>query len=131
MTGREGDDIPLFMTVTLPVWLVWIGQWFVSALALALTAAVIPGFRIRGFGTALVASLVLGVLNIFVTPVLQFLGFPLTVLTLGFFIFVIDAIVLRICAAMLDDFEISNWFSAIIGAIVLAFANAFLHWLII
>jgi putative membrane protein len=119
------------MTVHLPIWLVWIAQWFVSALALALTAALIPGFRIRGFGTALIASLVLGILNIFVTPVLQFLAIPFTILTLGFFIFVVDAIVLRICAALLDDFEISNWFSAILGAIVLAFANSLLHYLII
>lgn len=119
------------MTVTISPWIVWIGQWIVSALALALTAALIPGFRIRGFGTALIASLVLGILNIFVTPVLQFLAIPFTLLTLGLFIFVVDAIVLRICAALLDDFEISNWFSAFFGAIVLALANSFLHWLII
>lgn len=122
---------PSFMTVTISPWIVWIGQWFVSALALALTAAMIPGFRIRGFSTALIASLVLGILNIFVTPVLQFLAIPLTILSLGLFIFVVDAIVLRICAAMLDDFEISNWLSAFLGAVVLALANSFLHWLII
>jgi len=119
------------MTVTIPIWIVWIGQWLVSGLALALTAAVVPGFRLRGFGTALIASLVLGILNIFVNPVLQFLAIPFTILTLGFFIFVVDAIVLRICAAFLDDFEITNWFSAILGAIVLALAHSLLHYLII
>ena len=119
------------MTVTLPTWIVWIAQWLVSGLALALTAAVVPGFRLRGFGTALIASLVLGLLNFLVRPVLIFLTIPLTILTLGLFIWVVDAIVLRICAAFLDDFEISNWLSAILGAFVLALANGLLHYLLV
>ncbi len=111
--------------------MVWIAQWIVSGMAIALTAAVVPGFRIRGFGTALIASLVIGLLNIFVRPVLVFLTLPLTLLTIGLFLIVVNAIVLRICAAFLDDFEISNWFSAILGAIVLALADTLLHALLI
>jgi putative membrane protein len=119
------------MTVTLPTWIVWAAQWLVSGLALALTAAVVPGFRLRGFGTALIASLVLGLLNFLVRPVLIFLTIPLTILTLGLFIWVVDAIVLRICAAFLDDFEIKGWLSAIFGAFVLALFNGLLHYLLI
>src|SRR4051812_26362023 len=90
-------------------------HWMVSGVALALTAAVVPGFRIRGFGTALIASLFIGAANVVLRPILIFLTFPLTILTLGFFIFVVDAIILRISAAVLKDMEISSWFSAIIG----------------
>ncbi len=111
--------------------MVWIAQWLVSGLALALTAALVPGFRIRGFGTALIASLVIGLLNIFVRPILVFLTLPLTIITIGLFLIVVNAIVLRITAAFLDDMEISNWLSAILGAIVLAFADSLLHYLII
>ena len=112
-------------------WIQWIGYWIVSAAALALTAAVVPGFRVRGFGTALFASAVIGIANIFIRPVLIFLSIPLTILTLGLFIFVVDAIILRLCAALLDDFDITNWFSAIIGAVILAISSSFLHWVFI
>ena len=112
----------------------WIGllaHWIVSGLALALTAALVPGFRIRGFGSALIASLVIGVANIFLRPLLILLTLPLTILTLGFFILVVDAIILRICAGILKDFEITGWLSAIFGAIILALTSTFLHWLFI
>lgn len=119
------------MQVTVPSWIVWISQWIVSGMALALTAALVPGFRLRGFGSALIASLVIGLLNIFVRPVLVFLTFPLTLLTIGLFLIVVNAIVLRLSAALLDDFEISGWLSAILGAIVLALADSLLHALLI
>lgn len=112
-------------------WVTWIAQWVVSGLALAVTAAVVPGFKLRGFTTALIATLVLGLANTFVYPVLVILTLPLTILTLGLFLWVIDAIILRLCAALLDDFEITNWFSAIIGALILALTSSFLHWMLI
>jgi len=112
-------------------WIGWLAHWIVSGLALALTAALVPGFRIRGFGSALIASLIIGLANLFLRPILVFLTFPLTLLTLGFFLFVVDAIVLRICAAFLKNFEITNWLSAIFGAILLALTSTFLHWLLI
>lgn len=106
-------------------------HWIVSGAALALTAALTPGFRIRGFGAALMASLLIAAVNFFLRPILDFLTFPLTFLTLGFFVFVVDAIILRLCAAFMKDFEISNWLSAIFGAIVLAITSGFLHWIAI
>lgn len=109
----------------------WIAYWIVSALALALTAAIVPGFRIRRFKGALIASLIIGLANMFVRPLLVFLTFPITILTLGLFLWVVDAIVLRLCAALLDDFEISNWLSAILGAIILAITSSLLHWMFI
>jgi putative membrane protein len=102
-------------------------HWLVSAVALWLTALLVPGFRLRNFSSAMVASLIIGLANILVRPVLLFLTFPITIITLGLFIWVIDAIVLRICAGILRDFEITNWISAILGALLLALFNAVLH----
>jgi putative membrane protein len=100
-------------------------------LALALTAALVPGFRIRGFGTAMVAVLLIGAANILIRPVLVFLTLPFTILTLGLFLFVVDAIILRLCAAFLRNFEITNWLSAILGAIILAMASSIMHFALI
>jgi putative membrane protein len=106
-------------------------HWIVSGLALAVAAALTPGFRIRGFSTALFASLLIGGANIVLKPLLVFLTLPLTIITLGLFLFVVDAIILRICAAFLKDFEITGWISAIIGAVFLALTSSLLHWLFI
>jgi putative membrane protein len=112
-------------------WVYLLLYWIVSALALGLTAFLTPGFRIRGFGTAMLATFLIAVANYYIRPVLLFLTFPITVLTLGFFIFVVDAIILRLSAAFLGDFEISGWLSAILGAILLSITSGLLHWLLI
>lgn len=112
-------------------WIMLLLSWMVSGAALALTAAIVPGFRVRGFSTALIASLIIGVANMFVRPILIFLTLPLTVVTLGFFIFVVDAFILRICAGMLKEMEITNWISAIFGAIILMITSSVLHWMFI
>jgi putative membrane protein len=106
-----------------------LAHWLVSAFALWLTALLIPGFRLKSYSSALIASLIIGLANILIRPLLLFLTFPLTILTLGLFIFVVDAIVLRICAGIMKNFDITNWFSAIIGAIVLAITNTLFHFL--
>jgi putative membrane protein len=111
--------------------LVVILHWVVSSLALALTAAIVPGFRLRGFFTAMMATLIIGLLNYILWYPLAFFTFPFIILTFGLFVFVIDAIVLRVCAAFMKNFEITNWFSAIIGAVFLALTNSLLHYLLI
>ena len=106
-------------------------HWLVSGLALALTAALVPGFRIRGFFTTLMAVFLIGAANSFVWPVLFILTLPLTIITFGLFVFILNAIILRLCAAFLKDFEISGWLSAIAGAMILAIMSSFLHWMLI
>jgi putative membrane protein len=112
-------------------WLGWLLYWIVSAAALAITAAIVPGFRIKNFRTAMVSSLIIGIVNFCLRWLLIVLTLPLTILTLGFFIFVVDAIILKISSWFIEDFEITNWFSAILGAIILALMSGLLHWLII
>ncbi len=98
-------------------------QWLLSSVVLLVVAYLVPGFRIHSFGSAMIASLVLGLLNALVRPILFFLTIPITILTLGLFTFVLNAIILRLAAGMLKGFDIDGWLSAIIGAIVLAIVN--------
>ncbi len=94
--------------------------WIVSSLLLYITAIIVPGFKISSFLRAMIAALVIGLLNMFIRPLLIFLSLPITIITLGLFIFVVNAIILRLAAGMLKGFDIHGWFPAIIGALVLA-----------
>src|SRR4051812_30735921 len=98
-------------------------HWVVSAVALLLTTYVVPGFRVRDFSSALMASVVIGIVNAVIGPFLLFLTLPLNMLTLGLFTFVVNAIVLKICAWLLRDFQITSWLSAIVGAVILSFVS--------
>lgn len=106
-------------------------HWFVSALAFMITAYLVRGFKIGSFGSALIAAFVLGLANIFVRPVLLFLTLPLNILTLGLFTFVVDGLILKICAAFLPKFEIKTWGAAIFGAFILTMTGAILHYFLV
>lgn len=106
-------------------------HWFVSALALLITAHVVRGFKVRNFTSALVAAVVIGLANIVVWPLLIFLTLPINLMTLGLFTFVVNGAVLRICAAILRGFEIDSWAAAIFGAVILSLVGTGLHyWLV-
>ena len=113
-----------------PSLLYYILQWFTSALAVLVTAKLVPGFNISGFGSALWAAIIIGIANIVLWPILMFLTLPINILTLGLFTFVVNGALLKICAALLSGFEINGWFPAIIGAIVLAIVSAILNFFI-
>ncbi len=98
--------------------------WLVSAVALIVTARLVPGFEIRNFGTALLVALVVGLFNAVLWPVLMLLTLPVNLLTLGLFSFVISAALLKLSAAFVSDFRIDGWVPAIIGAVVLALLQA-------
>lgn len=99
----------------------------VNALALLGTAYIVPGFKVDTFTTALLAAIVLGVVNTFIKPILSFISTPLTIVTLGLFAFVINAVVLFIVAAVVPGFTLDGWVPAIIGAIVLAVVAGILN----
>ena len=94
--------------------------WVSSALFLYLTAAIVPGFTIKSFGSALIATVVIGFFNMWLQPIFMFMTLPLNFLTFGFFAFVVNAVILRISAGLLKGFDIDGWLPAIAGAIVLA-----------
>ena len=97
----------------------WIVNWLVAALALWLMAQIIPGIQIREFKTAMIAAVVLAVFDVTVGPVLRFIAFPLTFLTLGLFSFVLKAVILKLTALFTPGFKIDGFLNAVLGALVL------------
>ena len=92
----------------------------VNTLAILLAAAVVPGIEVRGVATAIGAGLVLGLVNAVVRPVLLVLTFPLTLLTLGLFIFVLNALCLWLTAALVKGFEVQGFWPALFGALIVS-----------
>ncbi len=105
-------------------------NWLVSAVSLLIVAHIIPGIAIEGFFTALIAALVIGLVNATVGLVLKILTFPLTILTLGIFWWVINALMLWFASAIVRGFEVRSFFAAFFGAIVLALVNMLLRWIL-
>lgn len=103
--------------------------WILSALALMMTSKMVKGFEVKSFGSAMVTSVIVGLLNMTLRPILFFLTLPLNILTLGLFTFVINAIILKAAAGILSGFNIRGWAPAIIGAIVLAIVNMMIFWI--
>lgn len=101
----------------------------VSGLAVLLTSKIVPGFEIKGFFTAIASALLIAVMNFLLWWLLFFLTLPINVLTFGLFTFVINGIILKICASMMPGFELRSWFSAILGAIVLSLVSTGLHFI--
>jgi putative membrane protein len=101
--------------------------WILSAVALLITSKLVKGFEIKNFKAALVASLVIGLLNAILRPLLILLTLPINILTLGLFTFVVNAIVLRLAAGMMSSFKIADWLTAIIGAFVLVIVQILMN----
>jgi putative membrane protein len=94
--------------------------------ALGLFAAqIVPGIRIRGLGTLVVAALLLGIVNAVIRPIVLLLTLPLTVLTLGLFIFVVNGISLVLVAWLVPGFHLSGLGAAILGSIVVGLTSWF------
>jgi putative membrane protein len=106
-------------------------HWIVSAIAVIFTAYLVRGFKVKGFFSALMAALFIGLANAIIWPILIFLTLPINILTFGLFTFVVNGAVLRICAAFLPGFEIDSWMSAIFGAIILALVSTGLHYFLV
>ena len=95
-----------------------ITKWLLSASALLFVAYVYHGVQVANFTSALVAALVIGLLNAFVRPVLVVLTLPVTVLTLGLFLFVINALVFWAASALLAGFFVSGFWAALVGSVL-------------
>lgn len=92
--------------------------WIINAICLLLLAYIMPAVHVAGFGTALIVALVLGLLNIFIRPVLILLTFPVNLLTLGLFTFVINGFLFWLSAQILSGFTVRSFGWAILAAIV-------------
>jgi putative membrane protein len=94
-------------------------RWILNTLALFIVVTLVPGFYYRSVVTLAIAALVLGLLNAIVRPILFILTFPLTVVTLGLFLLVLNAIMLELTAMLVPGFHITSFWWAIIGALLL------------
>lgn len=105
-------------------------RWLINALSLLIVAYLVPGFVLHGFVAALIAAVVFGFVNATLGLVLKIITFPLTIVTFGLFLIVINAIMLKMAASVTPGFIVHTWTAAFLGAIVLSLVSTFLHWLI-
>ncbi|MBC5862393.1 phage holin family protein [Flavobacterium turcicum] len=92
----------------------------VTALLVVILSHFMPGVRIAGFTTALIVAVVLGLLNIFIKPIIVFFTLPVTVLTLGLFLLVINALMVLLCTKIVGGFAVDGFITAFIFSIVLS-----------
>ncbi len=95
-------------------------KWFLFAILVILTAIIIPGISVSSFASALLVCIVLGLINTFIKPIVQFISLPVTFLTLGLFAFVVNALLLMLAGAITPGFEVEGFWSAIFGSILLS-----------
>lgn len=105
-------------------------HWILSAIAVWIVANIVPGIHVNGAVAALIAAAVIGLINATIGFILKILTFPLTVLTLGLFWFVINALMLELAAAFVRGFYVRNFVAAFIGAILLSIVSSLLQWLV-
>ena len=94
-------------------------RWLINTLALLFIAQLVPGFVVENFFSALIAALVLGLVNAFVRPILLLLTLPINLLTLGLFTFVVNALMLLLVSHVVKGFTITSFAAAFIGALLL------------
>ena len=108
----------------------FIVRLLISAVGLWLASAIIPGLVITGLDTLILAAILQGFINAVIRPIAIILTLPFTILTLGMFLLVINAAMLGLVAALLDDFVISGFFAALFGSLVISFFSWWASWAI-
>ncbi|MBV8618091.1 MAG: phage holin family protein [Curvibacter sp.] len=93
-------------------------KWLLSAAALLFVAYLYPGVEVRSFGSALIAAFVIGLFNVVLRPVLVLLTLPVTIVTLGLFLFVINALMFWSAAGVLAGFQVNGFGAALIGSLI-------------
>jgi putative membrane protein len=94
-------------------------RWLLSAATLLLIAYFVPGFQVASFYAALIAALVLGLLNAIIRPIVHILALPVTILTLGLFSLVINALMMWLASSMVKGFDVDGFWPAFVGAIIM------------
>lgn len=105
-------------------------HWILSALALLIVSRLVPGFDVRGIGPALVAALVIGLLNATIGLILKIITFPLSILTLGLFLLVINGLMILVASGLVRGFNVYGIVPAFWGAVVLAILGMLLRWIL-
>lgn len=105
-------------------------RWVVNAIALVIVANVVPGFTVDSFYHALIAAFVLGLVNALIRPLLFILTLPVTILTLGLFTFVINALMILLVSTMVKGFLVAGFVPAFLAALLLWIISMATNWLI-
>ncbi|MEJ2587723.1 MAG: phage holin family protein [Deltaproteobacteria bacterium] len=101
-------------------------RWFILTAAITIASYLIGGIEVNGFFSALFAAAILGVLTVFLKPILLILTLPINIMTLGLFTFIINAVILKMVSGVIPGFQVHGFWSAIFGALVISVVN----WLI-
>lgn len=107
-----------------------IARILISALALLIVAKLLPGVTVEGLYPAIIAAVVLGVLNVFIKPLLVVLTLPISILTLGLFIFVINGFLFWFTASFLEGFAVSSFAMAVLGSLIVTVISTIGNWFI-
>lgn len=107
-----------------------IARILITALALLIVAKLLPGVTVEGLYPAIIAAVVLGVLNVFVRPLLVVLTLPISIITLGLFIFVINGFLFWFTASFLEGFAVSSFAMAVLGSLIVTIISTVGNWFI-
>jgi putative membrane protein len=105
--------------------------WILNAVALLIVAYLLPGIAVASFGSALIAALVLGLLNMLVKPVLILLTLPITIVTLGLFLVILNALLFWFAGSILKGFQVNGFWWAVGGAILYSIISGLLSTLLV
>lgn len=100
-------------------------SWLVSALVIMVAGYIVPGVEIDGLNVAIVVALILGILNAFVRPILALITLPITILTLGLFSFVLNALMIWLASLVVTGFDLANFWSAFLMSLFIAVVYSF------
>ena len=102
-------------------------HWAISAASLAIVANLLPGIKLHGLGSALIAPIVIGLINATIGFILKIITFPISILSFGLFLLVINALMLQLAAMLIPGFYVAGFWSAFFGAIVLSIVSMILR----
>ncbi len=109
--------------------LYWFVRWLISAILLLVVSRVVPGFEVAGLGPALIASLLIGLVNATLGLFLKIITFPLSIITFGVFLLVINALMLLFVSGLVRGFVVRGFAPAFWGALLLAILHMLMAWL--
>ena len=114
----EGAAFFFFMRLRYPEGMKFLLKWLLAACALLLVAYLYPGVQVQNFGSALIAAAVVGIFYTLLRPLMVVLTLPVTVVTLGLFLFVINALLFWAAAGLLDGFHVNGFLAALLGSLI-------------
>ena len=102
-------------------------RWLVLTAAIIVASYLIQGIEVNGFFSAFFAAAILGILNVFFRPILLILTLPINILTLGFFTFIINAVLLKMASGVISGFVVHGFWSAVFGALIISVVSWLLN----